>query len=319
MINRKGGENKLDRYGKCDEYSLAELIYGIKTLVEPGVKEKELEFDLYVNPKIPRTLYGDGGKLHQVILNLVTNAIKYTDFGWVKVTFQYQMIDDENINLFVSVRDTGRGIRKEDVKRLFNTFNGVDEKKNGNIEGTGHGLAISKNYVDMMKGEIGVESVYGRGSVFYIAIPQKIVDRKPIGKWEKRVEAKSKKAPDKKINNSSSDNSFGFLDKKIGMEYCGDDEEFYNDMLMSYARDNKIVQIQKCFEEKDYDNYRILVHALKGISLTIGAVSFYEKVKKLEEAAKEGNTNYIEMEHSGVMDEYRMIIDCLLTKGGEDA
>lgn len=440
-----------------DEYNLAELVYEINTLVKPRVKEKELEFDLYVNPKIPRTLYGDSGKLYQVVLNLVTNAVKYTDFGCVKVTFEYQVIDEENINLFVSVRDTGRGIKKDDLKMLFNTFTRVDEKKNRNIEGTGLGLVISKNYVDMMNGEIGVESVYGRGSDFYIVIPQKVVDRKPIGKWEKRIETKRKKVAvveentltgnilvvddvemninvfkmllkntklsvdavlnakecinkcknrkydivfldhlmpemdgvecynllkdmpdnknittpfvmltanagegsresyinegfsdylskpikaqklmkiinsylgndvvnkedtDKKNNNSSSVKSLEFLDKKVGMEYCGEDEDFYNDMLASYARDNKLVQIQKCFDEKDYENYRILVHALKGTSLTIGAVSFYEKVKKLEEAAKEGDTNYIEKEHSGVMEEYRMMINCLLAKGGEDA
>ncbi|MCR4753932.1 MAG: response regulator [Lachnospiraceae bacterium] len=143
------------------------------------IGDKDIELTMEENPSIPSKLEGDVLRIRQILINLANNAIKFTNRGRVQIISDFTPIDNENIMLRFHVVDTGQGIKKEDLKKLFNSFQQVDSKRNRSIEGTGLGLAISKSLVETMGGSIGVESEYGKGSDFFFEIPQKIVDATP--------------------------------------------------------------------------------------------------------------------------------------------
>lgn len=142
-----------------------------------GGKDVELLYD--IAPELPKKLCGDGKRLRQIIINLMNNAIKFTESGYVRLRVEIKAIRGDQIELSFLIEDTGQGIRKEDIGRLFESFQQVDTRKNRYKEGTGLGLAISKQLVELMHGEIGVESTYGEGSTFYFTIPQKIIEKRP--------------------------------------------------------------------------------------------------------------------------------------------
>ena len=142
-----------------------------------GSKPVELLYD--IDPKMPTKLYGDGQRLRQVIINLMNNAIKFTESGYVRLKVSVKPSKEEWVRLYFEVQDSGQGIREEDIGKLFTSFQQVDMKKNRNKEGTGLGLAISKQLIGLMHGTIGVRSVFGQGSTFYFELPQKLVDSKP--------------------------------------------------------------------------------------------------------------------------------------------
>ena len=144
---------------------------GMIFLTRMGEKHIELIFD--IDEKLPHSLYGDALRIRQIIINLVNNAIKFTDEGFVRLKILVGEVTDNDIELLISVKDSGQGIREEDLSKLFASFSQVDSKKNHNKEGTGLGLSISKQLVEMMGGSIGVRSVYGEGSEFYFNIHQK--------------------------------------------------------------------------------------------------------------------------------------------------
>ncbi len=167
--------------GKMDivpvEYEPLSLINDISNIVITRIGEKDIEFIIRANPNIPYALYGDDIRIKQIIINLSNNAVKFTESGEIVLSIDYEMHEDgENLDLLVSVRDTGVGIKKTDLNKLFNSFQQVDSKRNRSIEGTGLGLAISRQLVEIMGGSISVESVYGEGSTFSFRIPQKIIN-----------------------------------------------------------------------------------------------------------------------------------------------
>lgn len=141
-----------------------------------GEKDLELLFDIDTN--LPAKLYGDSLRVRQIIINFMNNAVKFTEKGYVKLTVKVIKQEADNIELFISVKDTGQGIRKEDMDKLFRSFQQVDSKKNHQKEGTGLGLAICKQLVVLMGGETGVSSEYGKGSEFSFTIRQKVVGEK---------------------------------------------------------------------------------------------------------------------------------------------
>lgn len=150
---------------------------GMIFLTRIGEKDVELLFD--IDEKLPQKLYGDALRIRQIIINIVNNAIKFTEKGYVRLQLRVGEIRQDDIELLVSVQDTGQGIREKDLDKLFGSFQQVDVKKNHNQEGTGLGLAISKQLVEMMGGSIGVHSTYGEGSEFYFNIHQKICVDQP--------------------------------------------------------------------------------------------------------------------------------------------
>lgn len=143
-------------------------------------EQEMLKFESDIDTNLPHFLFGDETRIRQIVTNILANAIKYTNKGQITMTVEFEKVSDVEGNLYISVRDTGIGIRKEDLDKLFDGFVRLDEDKNKLIQGTGLGLNICKNLVDMMEGELTVDSVYGEGSTFRVGLPQKLVDDKVI-------------------------------------------------------------------------------------------------------------------------------------------
>ncbi len=169
--------------GKLDivnaEYSLAELLDDIINLSRMRMESKPLAFFAYVDSTLPAKMIGDESRIKQILVNLMTNAIKFTQSGYVELKVTGHQ-DKEAVHLTFSVTDTGSGIKKEDMDRLFEEFERVNTTKNRSIEGTGLGLAITKRLCKMMNGSIKAESVYGKGSVFTVDIVQKYNEYTPL-------------------------------------------------------------------------------------------------------------------------------------------
>lgn len=153
-------------------YDLFELIRELDIMFRTKTEQKNLEFGFEVDDNVPQLLYGDEMRLRQVIMNIVNNAIKFTEVGSVKVRIRMLKPDGDRIKLHISVKDTGRGIREEDKEKMFEMFSQVDKSLNYKMEGTGLGLAISKELVELMGGSIGVHSQYGEGSDFFFTVYQ---------------------------------------------------------------------------------------------------------------------------------------------------
>lgn len=158
------------------EYNAKELFNSLSTMVIPRIGDKKIEFKTRLAEDLPCVLNGDTGKIKQIILNLLTNAVKYTDSGCID--YDIDCLNDFKNNrtkLIVSVRDTGRGIKEEDINRLFQKFERIDEDRNTTIEGTGLGLAITQSLAELMGGKIKVTSRYGYGSTFTFVFEQDVV------------------------------------------------------------------------------------------------------------------------------------------------
>ena len=191
------------------EYHLSAVLNDLINMISNRLQEKHLDFIVDVDPTTPECLMGDEMRIKQILTNLLTNAAKYTDEGSVTLKVYPEMRGKSgNVRICFEVIDTGRGIRLQDQEHLFDAFRRVDEKKNRNIEGTGLGLAIASDFTALMNGVIGVENEYGRGSVFYVRIPQVVTEKQTIGNYSERIKLKKNKskeydamfvAPDAKI------------------------------------------------------------------------------------------------------------------------
>ena len=174
-------------------YQVASILNDVINMTRHRALEKELEYEFNINPDIPSKLYGDEIRVKQVMLNLINNAVKYTEKGKVKIDVSAEYVnkqgDEEDVALLtLRVEDTGIGIKKEDMEKLFKSFQRLDEKRNRNIEGTGLGLHITRRLVEIMNGNIDVVSEYGSGSTFTVRIPQLIVNAEPIGDFSEAVD-----------------------------------------------------------------------------------------------------------------------------------
>ncbi len=166
--------NKMEIIPK--EYNPREVFNSLSKLAKTRIGDKPIEFKMFMANDLPGVLKGDVAKVKQIVLNILTNAAKYTDRG--EINFNINCINRTDTNtclMYISVRDTGRGIKKEDVDKLFNKFERLDEDKNTTVEGTGLGLAITKSLAEMMGGRITVQSKYGEGSNFRVYLEQEIV------------------------------------------------------------------------------------------------------------------------------------------------
>ncbi len=163
-----------------EEYSLSRVFGEILPMMAERASGKELDFKTCVLSEIPDGQIGDEYRLKQILINLLSNAIKYTDNGFVEVMLSGKYNNDGKFVMKISVEDSGRGIRKDELDTLFDAFYRADRKRNRSIEGTGLGLAIVKNILDAMGGEIRVESDYGKGSKFTVTIPVGVYDKTPV-------------------------------------------------------------------------------------------------------------------------------------------
>ena len=449
-----------------ETYDLASLLRDEMLLLRARAAEKPISTQIEADARIPAGLWGDELRIKQVLTNLLSNAVKYTKEGTVTLKVSYKQVDPDTIVLYFSVTDTGIGIKEENLEQVFDSFKRLELDKNRAIQGTGLGLNIAKQLVTLMRGTISVESEYGKGSVFTVVIPQKIMDKKPIGELEisKPQVKKSKQvtknyftAPEAKIlvvddnsmnlavikgllkrtrmqldfANSGKDGleltknkkydiilmdhmmpeldgvevlhmlradkknsnqntivialtanavagsremyaEYGFddyftkpiladkldellllhlpkelvhmtiegeetvteekimkeekttidkapetgeaaaanvevseellvIDHELGLSYCMDSEEFYEEILIEFDRQcsEYLPQLETHFQNRDWKNYAILAHALKGSSLNIGAANFSQLSLKHELAGKEENVSFIEAEYAG--------------------
>ena len=450
------------------EYELHSLVNDSYMLLKNRARDKNLQVCYRYSDTLPKRLIGDEVRIRQIITNLVTNAVKYTHEGSVTLQVGWKPMDSENVSIVISVIDTGIGIEKESIGKLFFVFERIDEKNNRNIEGTGLGLNITKRLVDMMGGTIEVQSELGKGSNFTVTIPQKIVvnDSDMVLVTEGVVpnrdrsndldisftapnarilvvddvrmnlkvfagllkstgiqidEAESGRECLEKVKNNSYDIVFldhmmpemdgmvtlqqmrklltgkkkmppvimltanaivgareeyiraGFddylskpieshrlkqmihqylpvdliqpvteaaatelaatqkasdssgvsakaapdteydvtaLNMKNAMIYCGS-EELLREMIQMFVDGDKSAEIQKYYEDEDWKNYQIQVHALKSTSKSIGADAFSELAKGQEQAAKNGEIAYVKEHHEDFIKAYRKLLQYL--------
>jgi signal transduction histidine kinase/ActR/RegA family two-component response regulator len=162
------------------QYDMASLLNDIITLNMVRIGEKPIEFKLDISTDISKTLFGDDLRIKQILNNLLSNAFKYTESGTVTLSVMSDIKNEDAVIVTFTVSDTGIGIREEDIKKLFSDYNQVDTKASRKIDGSGLGLSIIKRLVDLMGGEITVESEYGKGTTFTVCIPQGFVSEETL-------------------------------------------------------------------------------------------------------------------------------------------
>ncbi|MBO4779616.1 MAG: response regulator, partial [Selenomonadaceae bacterium] len=454
-------------------YETIQLIDDLVNMISEKAKKKGLEFKTDIDSNLPQSLYGDDVRLRQIVTNILTNAVKYTHEGSVTLHMSGEELDDDTFELRVKISDTGIGIRKEDMSKLFQSFQRLDEERNRNIEGTGLGIAIVQKLLGMMGSTLEVASEYGHGSEFSFKLTQKIIDKSPVGCYDekylklldKNTENKFLTAADAKIlavddndmnlkvirgllkrnkivpeiaesgeeciemakknfyhiifldnmmpgmngietlkvmrrENILSDKTSvvmltasaiagmreaylheGFDDylskpidvseletilekhlpselvsfevigqKKIpeppaqietpppeeneepvgedefskrerkyfaetcpdinldtGLQYCMNSKSFFVEMLTAFTDIGRVNKIQNAFDSADWKNYQVLVHALKSTSLSIGAADLSQRAKNLELAAKNGKIDAVKAGHADLMTTYQKI------------
>ena len=165
-------------------YETGDMLSDVVNMLWIRAKEKGLEFHINVDPLLPSQLFGDEVRIKQILINVLNNAVKYTKEGAVTLSIQCKEQENGNALISYSVTDTGMGIKKESIPYLFQAFKRIDESENRYIEGTGLGLSIVKQLVELMGGDISVNSVYTKGSTFIITIPQKVVSNEEIGELD---------------------------------------------------------------------------------------------------------------------------------------
>lgn len=452
--------------GKMDiipvDYDLGILLGDTIDMIRSRAEEKKLQLELKIESTTPVHLHGDEVRLRQIITNILTNAVKYTPEGKVTLTVSGKKVSDEAVQLYISVKDTGIGIKEEDMGRLFDSFQRVDESRNRNIEGTGLGLSITMRLLNLMGSGLEVKSTYGEGSDFYFYLEQKQLDDEVIGddvlkyyeneKGKNSISTEQFYAPDAKIlvvddnemnikvflgllknhgmqidtamsgkeclalieknayhiifmdhqmpemdgvetlkrirelqNNPSKDaviiiltanavsgaremflqegfrdflskpiiavqlekmiqkylpeelllkNDLGqkeesavesvdesadnvgavqsensLVDWKMGKAFCMDDEDFYMEMLQTFLDSPSAVELEHFYEESDFDNYHIKVHAMKSNLANIGAMTASDMAKKLELALKnDNNVTYVKENHEEFMALYERVV-----------
>ena len=170
-------------------YKLTSILNNLSNMVLFKAQDKGLNFIIDVDETLPNELLGDEMRVKQILTNILNNAVKYTEKGHVKLSIKGEKQNDDKILLTVEVEDTGIGIKEQDRAKLFKQFQRLEMEKNSTVEGTGLGLVITQRLLEMMGGSIYVESEYGKGSVFTVQIPQKIVSENAVGDFQERFKA----------------------------------------------------------------------------------------------------------------------------------
>ena len=163
-----------------NDYSLSSLVNDVISIIRMRAVDSQVRFAVYLDSTLPNALFGDEIRIRQVLINLLGNAIKYTDEGYVSFKVFGEPLDENTIILSAEVADSGKGIKQEDLSKLFNDFTQLETDSNRNINGVGLGLSISGSLIEAMGGEIAVDSEYGRGSIFTVTLPQKISDPEQV-------------------------------------------------------------------------------------------------------------------------------------------
>jgi len=433
-------------------YSTKSMLRDVLAYAEYGTDKALLELKTFIDEEMPSELSGDITRVIQIFNNIVSNAVKYTVRGHIEVSIEWVSDGEDTGFIRATVKDTGIGIKKEDLTRISGSFTRFDKKRTQNIQGVGLGLTIVTKLITLMDGKISIESEYEKGTAVSFDIRQKVVNAEPVGKvsayendvadeagykfcipdvriltvddnemnralfkgllkdsdapidaasnGREAIEMLEKNSydiifldhmmpimdgiealhiirergldrgvpiivltantvagaremylaegfddylakpvtgrmlynmiekfmpadrikpfaervvvPEPEIKNvrkrTITERLSEFLDTVMGMTYCCDDKEFYVSMLETYTGSNRIEDMEKFFNEKDFDNYRITVHSIKSTSLTIGAQELSEEAKALEMAQKMGDIPYIEDNHQRVFEMYKEMV-----------
>ena len=166
------------------EYAFSSLLNDLVNMIQSRAAKKGLEFHINAAKDLPSELFGDEIRIKQIVTNILTNAVKYTEKGSVTLTVNGTKLAEDKIKIFFSVKDTGIGIKQEDISKLFSAFERIEEKRNRAVEGTGLGMNITQRLLNMMGSSLNVSSVYGEGSDFSFEIEQKILNDHPLGDFE---------------------------------------------------------------------------------------------------------------------------------------
>ena len=213
------------------EYEPMSMLSDLGMMFLSRLSEKNVDLVFDIDANLPKMLYGDSLRIRQILINLLNNAVKFTDEGYVKLTISIAAKTDNEVSLYMSVQDSGQGIKEEDKAKLFESYQQVNSKKNHQKEGTGLGLSISRQLVAMMGGEIKLTSEYGKGSDFFFTISQKIVNP------EQAVAIKDNNSGDNLFitgvfNSKVLEESFRKLAKEYGFEYVDFDSFKSSDMTV---------------------------------------------------------------------------------------
>ncbi len=179
-----------------EPYDTSVMISDLMSMVGKYAEQKSLIFDVAVDKNIPKVLVGDVIRIKQIITNLLTNAFKYTEKGFVNLIIDYEKLDEKTIRMKVTVKDSGIGMKPEDIDKLFKAFERIEESRNRTIEGTGLGMSIVKKLLDLMGSTMIVESAYGAGSKFSFEIVQEVNDWSPLGDYKEAFEEAVEKEVD---------------------------------------------------------------------------------------------------------------------------
>ena len=169
-----------------EDYDTEELFQQIIAIIKVKSNEKDLTFETKIDRNLPRVLRGDDQKIKQVVLNLLSNAVKYTEVGGFSLEVKVIDKSSENCSIYIAVKDSGIGIKPENIEKLFSVFKRAEEEDNSSIKGTGLGLDISRRFVELMGGELKCESTYGEGATFSFEIIQKIVSPEMVGDFDEK-------------------------------------------------------------------------------------------------------------------------------------
>ena len=176
-------------------YQLSALLNDVSNMIFFKAREKGLDFTLDVDRTLPDNLFGDQVRVREIVTNILNNAVKYTEHGYIRLKVQAGEQVGSTIQLVFITEDSGIGIRKEDMEKLFDKFQRLDMERNSTVEGSGLGLTITRSLLDMMGGTIDVQSEYGKGSVFTVMIPQRIVTEDPVGDFRVQPEERAAEGP----------------------------------------------------------------------------------------------------------------------------
>ena len=246
------------------KYNLREILENLTKLVSTRIGEKDIELKTNFAVDLPAVLYGDAGKIKQIITNILTNAVKYTEIG--EIDFAVNCINQgDRCRLAFRVRDTGRGIKTEQIEKLFTKFQRLDEDKNTTVEGTGLGLAITKRLVEMMGGKIIVDSEYGEGSTFTVYLEQTIVSKELKEEIKENVNINSIDLTGKKI--------LVVDDNKLNLKVI-------NKILIEYKLDVTLIESGFiCIEKiENHEKYDIIL-----MDIMMPKMSGVETLKRLKE------------------------------------
>ena len=173
------------------QYDLSYLINDLINMIRDRATKKGLELKVNVDEKTPHLLFGDEIRIRQCAMNLLTNSVKYTEKGEVLLSVSYEKKDDDNILLTINVKDTGIGMKEEDMENLFSPYKRIEEERNRTIEGTGLGMSITRHLLELMGSGLKVKSVYGEGTEISFTVEQKVVKWEEIGDYSKRFNNRS--------------------------------------------------------------------------------------------------------------------------------